>query len=662
VAFTSIGRASALATGYRSAMWRVFSAVRLPSTVCLAGLLMHALACTDPRIVPSGDDSGPGDAGPMPDAAQPPDSGLPDAGPAGPEIEVDASACEELGCDEHARCFRRGDELTCRCPDGLQPVPSLDPDGKTALELRCEDIDECKSGTACVGGARCQNVFGSHFCRCPEGLVANLAGRCVLPSECVGAEEQWTVSVLVSGEGNREGASEVRIESERCVYRCTSYDHACVELALPPRARLRVSALPVHGRKVREVKWVDDACTPREDGSCELSLQSSLLDVVFEPAHNLAFVTSERHGVGFGGQDGASALCAEAAMNVEHPGERWIAYLRDGDASSLVGLNGSRGWTRVDGLPLFDEAPHPEGNLPHGSVSSLFALNVDESAQTVPGPYDQSRAWLSSSDCASLTSASPDEHTNAGIVHAPLSYLAHDERPCSGKYHLYCFGTGKVAPLPQTPRFVGPIAFVTRARFSLQASASTALERADSLCQREACRMGFTGVSDASSCDSDPGAFRRFRALLGTSTVAASSRFDSLAGPWLNYLRLPWVPAEGTVTEGPWLSEVERPYFGVEDVLVGFENPDVVSTKTCADWTSGSATGLRWNRRDLRSFSVSEQACGNGPLLCLEVPASEASSGSSRARDQALLQPSSAPSQWRSASDSESKTVPSSAR
>ena len=49
---------------------------------------------------------------------------------------------------------------------------------------RCQDIDECLSGTARCGAGACENLPGSYRCRCEPGFQNNDRGRCVDVDEC----------------------------------------------------------------------------------------------------------------------------------------------------------------------------------------------------------------------------------------------------------------------------------------------------------------------------------------------------------------------------------------------------------------------------------------------------------------------------------------------
>lgn len=85
--------------------------------------------------------------------------------------------CEQLCVDNV------GGGVECRCYDGF----------KLALDLvSCEDIDECKEGTAsCAPGQKCVNTRGQFACmstRCPSGYVLNtFTGQCELGSnnDCI---------------------------------------------------------------------------------------------------------------------------------------------------------------------------------------------------------------------------------------------------------------------------------------------------------------------------------------------------------------------------------------------------------------------------------------------------------------------------------------------
>uniref|UniRef100_A0A914W7R3 EGF-like domain-containing protein n=1 Tax=Plectus sambesii TaxID=2011161 RepID=A0A914W7R3_9BILA len=74
------------------------------------------------------------------------------------------TACADYPCDPNAACVPDGENrFRCVCNAGFRMKNGI-----------CEDIDECKSGTAtCSPNAHCANTAGSYFCRCDVGYTGD---------------------------------------------------------------------------------------------------------------------------------------------------------------------------------------------------------------------------------------------------------------------------------------------------------------------------------------------------------------------------------------------------------------------------------------------------------------------------------------------------------
>lgn len=79
------------------------------------------------------------------------------------------------------QCINRPGTYSCQCPEGYQI--------NHALRI-CEDLDECHySGHACAQNARCENTYGSYRCNCKDGFMADQNGRvCNDIDECQQSE------------------------------------------------------------------------------------------------------------------------------------------------------------------------------------------------------------------------------------------------------------------------------------------------------------------------------------------------------------------------------------------------------------------------------------------------------------------------------------------
>ena len=104
----------------------------------------------------------------------------------------------------NGRCRNTAGGVTCDCATGYQltrdgrncqvGVSSLEVNKEnrnisknTSIKWFClQDIDECGLEGVCPPPGSCQNVPGSHLCRCPQGFELDSAGKvCVDTNECL---------------------------------------------------------------------------------------------------------------------------------------------------------------------------------------------------------------------------------------------------------------------------------------------------------------------------------------------------------------------------------------------------------------------------------------------------------------------------------------------
>lgn len=288
------------------------------------------------------------------------------------------------------------------------------------------------------------------------------------------------------------------------------------------------------------------------------------------PRANYAFATSSVHTGNLGGVAGADAICAERAAAAGLDGT-FVARI---GGASFDRLNGSRGWTRVDGAPVAVMA----ADWVSGAL--LYPVTVDEEGRNVSAGLARTWTGLNADgtlhvDCIDWTSAGTDRGRVGDAGRAGAEFSDSGAVDCNVPARVVCLETGRdveVAVIPTEGRF----AFVS----SFWAPAG--LASADLACQTDATQAGLPGT---------------YLAALSTSTQAAAARFD-LTGP-------PWVRIDGAA-----LAPTAAQLFS-SDALATFANqtadgrvaenqtrwggdPLVVQAieMSCADWTSALATSV----------------------------------------------------------------------
>jgi len=322
----------------------------------------------------------------------------------------------------------------------------------------------------------------------------------------------------------------------------------------------------------------------------------------FDPAHNVAFVTSTVHDPLTFGADfaGADATCAAAAADAGLHGT-YVAYLASSAVRAPDRLGNARGWIRVDGEPFVDRV----ADLTAGRIFN--PLRIDEHGEDVgvaagpvaTGAYPNGDP---SSTCDNWSN--PAGSYLFGAAHGTTeAWSWTDGFPvsCASAARLYCFGTTFDSPLEPAPA-PGPRAFITIQAFV----PGGGLAAADALCANEASLAGLPGT---------------FRALLGTSTAPAASRFD-LAGPtWMRVDGVPLASSRLAFVAGELATSPSVTALGtdvVRRVLTGGAPGQIDGS--CSDWTDPSATGTAGtsNRASTSAFGAIFSDCVGYPIYCLE--------------------------------------------
>jgi hypothetical protein len=308
---------------------------------------------------------------------------------------------------------------------------------------------------------------------------------------------------------------------------------------------------------------------------------------------NYMFVTSETFVPRFASLEVADQKCNDAASAAGLPGH-YRAWLSTNDVSARDRIASARGWIRPDGTPFADRM----ADLVRGWIIS--PPSIDEHGHELPWGTDQPVATGTGEDglmygdaCADWTAG--DEHTTmAGSPWGTARFWTTDygdQRPCSLPMHLYCFGIDHVAPVAPLP-VAGKKAFLTDGEFVNRVG----VEGADSLCALEAFMAGLTGT---------------FRALLGTTTASAASRFPGgVPRQWVRMDGVPLTAPDQNLLAGARLlvplNVTSRGSYLNTYVLTGITSiaePAASTDETCLDWTAALSTDHVSGINGLSSFT-----------------------------------------------------------
>jgi hypothetical protein len=325
----------------------------------------------------------------------------------------------------------------------------------------------------------------------------------------------------------------------------------------------------------------------------------------FDPAHNIAFVTSTVHDPLTFGTDGAGAdaICAQTATAAGLAGD-YRAYVATTSVPATDHLGNSRGWIRIDGKPVADQVT----DLQSGHV--LYPLRVDENGDdlgpamiTVATGADLNGRASSSGNCGDWTGVNGSQYAFGNPLASGADWVVSSTALCPNLAHLYCFGVGLSSPLEVTPPPGGRLAFV-----SVQsAMPASGLAAADALCAGEAAAAQLPGT---------------FRALLSTSTASAMSRFDMSRPTWVRpdgvaLADSPLAFANGDLTASPSITALGTET-AAKAVMTGGPPADP-SMGSCADWTSTAANtyvgAVLVASPD--AFNNTATNCAGAPVYCL---------------------------------------------
>ncbi|KAK5608148.1 hypothetical protein CRENBAI_003645 [Crenichthys baileyi] len=111
-------------------------------------------------------------------------------------ICTDVNECSEEPaiCGNNSRCSNTNGSYFCECNSGFRNPSTKNYSKFTALDGRCQDINECIQGNAhCGPNTKCNNLIGSYECSCNFGYVnrsTSSPGQCEDIDECMEAKQK----------------------------------------------------------------------------------------------------------------------------------------------------------------------------------------------------------------------------------------------------------------------------------------------------------------------------------------------------------------------------------------------------------------------------------------------------------------------------------------
>lgn len=391
-----------------------------------------------------------------------------------------------------------------------------------------------------------------------------------------GGEELIRVSLSSSA----PALGEVTLNGQDC-------DPVC-ELQVVPGETVTLSVIPKGPYFSLEGWTVTAGAEPdcADPGACEQVIdEETVLVANFESAHNLVFTTpGDYTGAEIGGLEGADAICNQAAADAGLPGTQWVAWLSTTTTNAVDRMGDARGFVRLDGLPVADTlADILEGRMltPIATDTSGAATWRQLWTSTRPdGTYGSDRRSMVG-NCDDWTSE-VGTAVQGSSVGTGTEWTDWTELECSFATGFYCFEVDHTDPLVVEPA-TGRRAFVSNTLFS----SGPGIADADSICSSEGAVLGGS-----------------FKALIGTSTASAVSRFDLTGEPWVRVDGIPWVrdpmdlvgdaaltalnvTADGMYLSGPAEIEgtsVPEPFWALTGGPLG-EMPEALAV--CQDWSIG---------------------------------------------------------------------------
>lgn len=285
---------------------------------------------------------------------------------------------------------------------------------------------------------------------------------------------------------------------------------------------------------------------------------------------NRVFVSAATGTLGAMGRAGLDNQCATEAAGAGLGGT-WIALVSTTAEDAATRLAGSRGWVRMDGLPLLDTML----DLGNTTLPRGVALGATATPH-VPGfvltGSDERGLRSSANTCGDWTGGT---QALGAYMDGAINYLVSGTTSgCTG--FVYCFEVGKNVPVPTPPPAfpVGRYVFV-----SSGFDGTTGVAGADAACQADATAAALPGS---------------YKAVIATTTQSALEHTGSLDGAWRrpdgasvtrtglgggNYS----TTLAQTAARGPVLTQ-NFASFGASSL-----SARATATSSCADWSPSGA-------------------------------------------------------------------------
>ena len=326
--------------------------------------------------------------------------------------------------------------------------------------------------------------------------------------------------------------------------------------------------------------------------SCTAAVGATIT-ATFQPlpiTANVAFVTSVVAPTS-SGRAALDAFCQTRATSAGMSGS-FVALVSTSTQSAASRLAGSRGWVRVDGLPVIDQ-PSDLGlaTPPRGiELDELEASHVGDSIVTGSNTDGTYNPGTSCGDWTTTTGGNGGFSDGAGAF-----MLGQVGTGCITR--VYCFELGKlvaVALRPTTPFPAGRYVFIT------ENAVGSGLAGADAKCQADASAAGLPG---------------NYAAVLAMTTQSALAHVGELSGTWRRPDGI--VVTYGGLDHGPYQASlaVHADATPVNDflTLLGAATlTDVgVASTTCDDWTNAAGTASTfYPLRDQPFTMINPSSCG----------------------------------------------------
>lgn len=305
------------------------------------------------------------------------------------------------------------------------------------------------------------------------------------------------------------------------------------------------------------------------------------------------------------GVAGLDAFCQARATAGSLPGT-FIAFVSTSTQDASARLAGSRGWVRMDGLPIIDQV----SDL--GLDSQPRAVVFDELGAPHEGEFAVTGSVASGLRFTGYTCSdwSVSGTTDTGGISDGAGQFLLSGVGASCKASVYCFETGKSVPVSlHPPAFpVGRYVFITTNAFT---PGPGGIASADAQCQGEATAASLPGT---------------YRALLATTTQSAVDHLGSIAGTWrrpdgivVTRTSLTQFPHDATLSvnaAGATRAAFLSAFGATSTTTVG------TSAGTCNDWTDPTGTGLAVLQTFRFPFSGLSPGYGcnsQWPLVCAQL-------------------------------------------